>query len=194
MSDTPRIPHLTPPYDPDVQAGLTLMHPKDSPVEPLKLFRTIARHLPMGNAMGAIGRFMLGRNTTEAASFDLRMRELVIDRVTARCNCEYEWGVHVAAYGEKAQLTKEQVYSLVHGSGSDACWSEKDKVVLDLVDQLHDSGQVSDETWAALAAHYSQNTLLELLVLAGWYHAISYLANGARTELEAWAPRFPAKA
>jgi hypothetical protein len=28
----------------------------------------------------------------------LQQREIVIDRVTAQCNAEYEWGVHVSTY------------------------------------------------------------------------------------------------
>jgi hypothetical protein len=34
--------------------------------------------------MFAFARFMLGRNTATAASYDRRTRELVIDRVTAQ--------------------------------------------------------------------------------------------------------------
>ena len=192
MTDTPRVRHLDPPYDPGVEALLSALQPKNSQIEPLKLFRTIARNLPLGQAMFALGGFMLRRDP-QNRSFDLRSRELVIDRVTARCGCEYEWGVHVAAFGEKAELTADQIYSLVHGSGADACWSEDDRATLEFVDELHDTGKVSDATWAAVSRRLGEATLLELLVLAGWYHAISYFANGACTEFEHWAPRFPVK-
>jgi hypothetical protein len=42
-----------------------------------------------------------------------------------------------------------------------------------------------------MQARFSDATLLELLALAGWYHAICYIANGAQVELEPWAPPFP---
>jgi hypothetical protein len=32
-------------------------------------------------------------------------REIVIDLVNASCRAEYEWGVHMAVYAEKAGLT-----------------------------------------------------------------------------------------
>jgi 4-carboxymuconolactone decarboxylase len=35
---------------------------------------------------------------------------------------------------------------------------------------------------------------VELLMLAGWYHAISYVCNAARVPLEAWAARDPRRA
>ena len=189
MSTSSRIPHLTPPYTPEVRVALAVMHPKNSPVEPLKLFRTMARNLPLGASMTHLGPYMLSKH----ANFDMRSREIVIDRVTARCNCEYEWAVHVAGYAQRVGLSEEQIYSTVHGSGSDPCWDAKDRAIIAMVDELHDTGHVSDETWTALSAHFDEPGLMELLVLAGWYHAISFLANGARVELEEWAPRFPAR-
>jgi alkylhydroperoxidase family enzyme len=173
-----------------IQEALFGMHPRESSREPLKLFRIIAKNLPLADLIFRLGRFMLGRNTAVAAGYD-PTRELVIDRVTARCGCEYEWGVHMAAYGGKVGITPEQAYSLVHGSGADVCWSEEDRATLAFVDELDESGHVSVLTWAAMRTRFPEETLIELLVLAGWYHAISDLANGARVEWETWALRFP---
>jgi alkylhydroperoxidase family enzyme len=193
MNVGPRIPHLEPPYDADVAAGLARMQPRESKVDALKLFRTFAHNMPLSRAFGPLGGYMLGRTSGASAGFDDRTRELVIDRVTARCGCEYEWGVHIAAYGRHVGLTDLQIASLVNGSGADACWSDDDRTILDMVDQLHDTGQIGDETWQRLEARFSKDIILELLILAGWYHAIAYVANGARTELEAWGARFPKK-
>jgi 4-carboxymuconolactone decarboxylase len=44
-----------------------------------------------------------------------------------------------------------------------------------------------------MRVQFSDATMIELLVLAGWYHAIVYLASGARVELESFAHRFPAR-
>jgi 4-carboxymuconolactone decarboxylase len=174
MSCAPRIAPLEPPYTADVAAALFRIHPSHSPREPLKLFRTMVRSLRLCDPMFAFARFMLGRNTATAASYDRRTRELVIDRVTAR-------------------ITPAQAYSLVHGDCTDACWTEEDRATLTFVDELHDHGRVSDATWAAMRVRFSDATLIELLVLAGWYHAIAYLASSARVELESWAHRFPAR-
>ncbi len=185
-----RIEHLRPPYAPDVEAVLAAM-PKAG-AEPLKLFRTFAKNLPFVRAIGPIGQFMLSRRDKGGASFDLRSRELVIDRVCARCRCEYEWGVHIAGFANKAGLTEAQIYSTVHGTPGDPCWDERDASVLRMVDGLHDHARIEDSTFDALKAHFDENAIMELLALAGWYHAIAYMLNGMRTELEDWAPRFPA--
>ena len=41
-----------------------------------------------------------------------------------------------------------------------------------------------------LARLFREEQLLDLLMLAGWYHAISFTANGARVACEDGAPRF----
>jgi hypothetical protein len=49
---------------------------------------------------------------------------------------------------------------------------------------------VGDALWNEMAAHWSAPQLVELLALAGWYHAISYVCNAARVPLEPWAARW----
>ena len=63
-------------------------------------------------------------------------------------------------------------------------------MLLDMVDQLHDTSTVDDELWARLAVQFQPAQLLDLLMLCGWYHAISFTANAARVPLETMAPRF----
>lgn len=188
-----RIEPLSEPYGELEAAALARMMPKNSPVAPLKLFRVFARNMPFSTAMGPLGAFMLPRGQTGGAGYDLRTRELVIDRVTARCNCEYEWGVHIASYQAKAELTEQQIYALVHGAPGDPCWNERDQAVLQMVDELHDTGSLTDETFGKISAHFGTEQVIELLALAGWYHAISYIANAAGLTPESWAPRFPEK-
>jgi len=161
--------------------------PRNSPVEPLKLFRTLARHRPLAAAMTSLGRFVLGREL----SLDLHDRELVIHRVCARCACEYEWAVHAISYGARAGLSPEQLAATVTADADAAVWSARDGLLVRLVDELHDTASVSDELWSELERHWTEPQRLELLLIAGWYHAIAFIANGARVEHESWAPRFP---
>lgn len=187
---TPRIAPATPPYEAPVAEELARWMPPGAGVEPLALFRTLVRHPPLAAAMWPLGRYLLSRG----AATGRRERELVIDRVSARTGCAYEWGVHAAAFGTAVGLTPAQVEATVRGGGDDPAWSETDALVVRLVDELYDTGTVSDALWYALAKHWSEAQLLELLVLAGWYHAIAYVANGARVALEPWALPFPAAA
>ena len=182
---SPRILPLEPPHSPAVDAQLKKMMPEDVP--PIALFRTFVRNLPMTEAMGTWGAYELSRKL----SLTLRDREIVIDRTCARCGCEYEWGVHVAFFAERAGLDADQVGSLTAGSAGDGCWKdERDRLLIRAVDALHDTGDIDDPLWAALSAELSEANLLDLLFLCGWYHAISFVARVARVPLEPDAPTF----
>jgi 4-carboxymuconolactone decarboxylase len=45
--------------------------------------------------------------------------------------------------------------------------------------------------WTALAARFSDDQLLELVIIAGWYRLLSNVINVAAVDLEPWAARFP---
>lgn len=180
---TPRIEPLSEPYPPEVAERLAALMPPGQ--EPIRLFRTFVRNLPMAAGLNAWGRYYLSRQL----SLSVRDRELVIDRTTARCGCDYEWGVHIACYADRVGLTRAQVRSIAHGSPSDPCWTAHDAVLLEAVDALHDSATIDDELWPRLVAEFTHVQLLDLFLLTGWYHAISFAANAARVEPEDWAPR-----
>ena len=183
---TDRIAPLEAPFSPEVAEELARWQPGE--LEPIALFRTIMRHLPLAHAMYPLGHYFLSRESSLA----LRDREIVIDRVCARRGCEYEWGVHARIFAEGAGLDEAQLRASVAGTANDACWSDSDRMLIRMVDALHDTGHIDDGLWAAMAERWTHAQLLDLLALAGWYHVISFLANGARVPLEQWAPRFPA--
>ncbi len=181
----PRIEPLRPPYAPPVAERLTAMMPPGQPA--IRLFRTFVRNMPMTEAMAGWGGYELSRRL----SLPLRDREILIDRTCARCGCEYEWGVHVARFAAKARLSGAQVASLASGSAADPCWGQsRDQVLIEAADALHDASDIGDELWGRLTVEFSPEQLLDLPMLCGWYHAISFAANAARLPGEDSAPRF----
>ena len=180
-----RIDPVQPPYPAQVAERLEVMMPPGAP--PILLFRTFARNSPMTEAMSGWGGYELSKRL----SLPLRDREIVIDRTCARCGCEYEWGVHVAFFAERAGLSGQQITSLTHGGGSDPCWTgERDRLLIEAADALHDSDDIGDGLWHRMERVFSQEQLLDLMMLAGWYHAVSFTANAARVAREDDAPRF----
>ena len=125
----------------------------------------------------------------DRGSISLREREIVIDRTCARCGSEYEWGVHVAFFREKAGLTAEQVTATA--TGDETAFPEPERLLLRLVDALHDHAEVDDELWAALREHWSEEQLIELVALTGFYHLISFATNALRIPLEPYGARLP---
>ena len=79
------------------------------------------------------------------------------------------------------------------GSAEDACWSEEDKLLIRLCDALHEQCDVDDALWTSLQAAFSENALIELLMLAGFYRTVSYLTNALRMPPEDMGVRFPTR-
>jgi len=180
-----RISPVEPPYEGEVAERLGAMMPPGVP--PIHLFRMFVKNLPMAEAMGTWGSYELSKRL----SLSMRDREIVIDRTCARCGCEYEWGVHVTFLADRVGLTAEQITSLTHGASTDACWSShRDRVLIEACDALHETSHIDDALWERLSGELAEAELLDLLMLCGWYHAISFAANGAALPLEDGAPRF----
>ncbi len=184
----PRIAPLEPPYEPAIEAMLEKWMPPGSSIEPLALFRTLAVHDDLFARMRPLGAGILGHGRIEP-----REREIVIHRACARAGAEYEWGVHVTAFGKPLGLTDEQLAATAHASSDDSAWAEADRLLVRLVDELHDTCAVSSSLWSALAERYADDQLLELVIIAGWYRVLSGVINAVGIQLEPWAPRFPGR-
>lgn len=177
-----RIEPATQPYSDTVQRWLDQTMPSGR--APLGLFTMLARDERLFN------KFFSG-GLLDRGHLSLRQRELVIGRTTALNRCEYEWGVHITLFGKRVGWTPEQLASLVAGQTEDDGWSPQDSSLLRLCDELHRTADVTDETWIALRQTFSEEAVLELLMLAGFYRTVSYLCKATRLPLEPDAARFP---
>jgi len=179
-----RIAAATPPHDDRIQKRLDAIMPDGVP--PLVLFTTLARN-------PRVFERMMSGGLLDKGTLTLRQRELMIDRTTARCGAEYEWGVHMAFFGERVGISRGQSASIVHGTPEDACWTDAgDKLILRLADSLHDTSTVDDSLWADLSAQFSDEQLIELVVLAGYYHTISFCCRAFALPMEEFGSRFDA--
>ena len=176
-----RIAPAVPPYPESIQTRLdALMKGR----EPLWLFRVLARDERLfARSMGAA---LLDRG-----HLTLREREIVILRVCANNRSEYEWGVHVAVFSARAGLTQEQVAATVRGSAEQPCWDARDRLLLRMCDELRDGATLSEPLWGELSAAFSDEAVLELILLNGFYRTISILTNALDMPLEEFGARFP---
>lgn len=177
----PRMPPLEPPYADDVAASFAKLMPPG--VSPIKLFRTVA-HNPR------VLRRMQRGGLLDPGSISLRARELVILRTTARCGAAYEWGVHVAFFGAEAGLSDTDLPAIAHGAAEQ--WPDAaEATLLSTADALHARSTLSDAEYTALAAHYTAEQIVEITMLAGLYHAVSFLCRVTGVEGEEGAPALP---
>src|SRR3546814_17229443 len=118
--------------------------------DPLVLFTTLATN------ERAWSKFTGGSLLDKASPLSPRQRELVIDRTTAKCGCEYEWGVHVAAFASHVGIDAEQVGALVHGGPDDTVWDAAERVLLAAVDALLGTRKLPAEPWKRPAPPFEE--------------------------------------
>jgi hypothetical protein len=92
--------------------------------------------------------------------------------------------VHVACFAEKAGLDAAQLASLADGRPTDDCWHTTDRAVLEAVDELHATCDLSDDTWANPVAVADEDAALDPVLVCGWYHAIPFAVRVLRLPLE----------
>ncbi len=179
MADGPRIPPVTDP-GPEVAALLARSPGGD---RPLNIFATLAHAPKMLESVQRMGGFLLS-----GKGIPPREREIVVLRVGWRAGSVYEFGQHTVI-GRSVGLGDEETARLTEDSLDG--WSEQDRALLAMADDLHADDKVADATWAALSARWNPTELVELLVLAGFYRLISGFLNSAGVELDPGTPGWP---
>lgn len=184
---TQRIQPAEPPYAAEVQASFDRL-PRDW-FPPFQLFTTLARDPRLYTA------FVRGAVTyLPDSNLSLHQREVLLLRVTARAGCEYEWGMRVHYFSRDAGLSPDQIYASVHGPADDVCWSEEERLIVSLTDQLHEDCTIEETLWNKLAERFTPEAIMEMILLAGYYRTVGYLANGLKLPLEPDVGRpFPQK-
>jgi alkylhydroperoxidase family enzyme len=140
-------------------------------------------------------RFLTGKGVVNLLDKDsplsLKEREIVILRVTANNNCEYEWGIHVTVFSRAAGLSEEQV-TATRLSGSEASvWSTKESLLIKCVDEICKHALIQEDSYALFQEQWDLEQQLEILALCGNYHTISFIANTTRLPMEEMGTKFP---
>jgi 4-carboxymuconolactone decarboxylase len=162
-----------------IEPGRPRIEPLDVQLEgvrQLNIFRTLAKHRPLYDRFNRLGGFLLYRGLLPA-----RQREIVVLRTGWRSGSVYEFGQHTR-FGQEAGLAPEEIRRLAT-EGVDG-WSPDERALVVFADELCATNTVSDQTWAALAGRWSEEELLELVVLAGFYRLVSGFLNTVGVELE----------
>lgn len=183
-----RLTPVEPPYTEEIEAGLQKWMGRHSAVPPLGIFRAMYRNPKLAAALYPLGRYILAEGLLPKDH-----REILILRTCARNGAEYEWGVHAAVYPSRVGLSAAQVEATHRTAPSQNSphFGPEGNALLRAADELHDTSTLSDDAWTALTTFCNDEQILEILVICGFYHFISYLARAGRIELEPWQARFP---
>jgi 4-carboxymuconolactone decarboxylase len=184
MGDRPSMPRISPvgPDDRDEQATELLAGAGRPNTPAANIFATLVRNPGLFRKWMPFGGKLLN------GKLPAREREIAVLRTGWLCRSEYEWGQHVII-GRTAGLTDAEIESIKAGPDAPG-WSALDAALLRATDELHDDSCITDATWAALAAHYDEAQLIELTMLIGQYHLVSFTLNSLGVQREPGVPGF----
>ncbi len=158
-------------------------------LSPLNLRLALANHPKLGPAFQAMAHVVLFQ-----CALPERDREIAIIRTGALTRSEYEWGMHVSIYAGKCGLSDRQVEELTRSAAWEAMtpslWSDTDRLIVRMVDELHNHSTVSDTTWRELSAAWPQDQVIELIFASSFYHMAAFFLNAAAVPLEEGSARF----
>lgn len=150
---------------------------KREPTQVLAILRTLAYH-------PRLMKPFLGFATAVAQEGALSRRdsELLALRAAWNCRSDFEWGHHVV-FARVAGLADGEIARIAQGPEAPG-WSEADRDLLRMADQLHARQQIDDDLWQRLDARYDEAQLVELPFVVGQYTMLSMVANMTGVELE----------
>jgi alkylhydroperoxidase family enzyme len=146
---------------------------------PPNALRTLANHPKLLRRFAVLQSYI--RSKTKLSG---REKELLTLRTSARCHGVYEWGRHEVK-ARDAGLTDVQIKALrdeVAVGPHD--WNSSESALLQATDDLIDDSKISDETWAALSAHYDMQTMMDVVFFVGCYRTLCGATNSFGVHLE----------
>lgn len=151
---------------------------------PLNIFGVLAHHPKLLKRFNLLGGFLLNKGLVPE-----RERELVILRVGWNARAEYEFGQHTVI-GLRCGLSAAEIAALTNDP-AEHDWSDDDRALIALADDLAADDCVSDATWIALSRRWADDELVELLIVAGFYRMVSGFLNSTGVQLDDGVPGFP---
>lgn len=150
----------------------------------LNIYRTLAHHVDLYNRWSPLGQILLNGSTISP-----RHREMAMLRMGWLCQSPYEWSQHARIAKASAGMTDAELRAIAAAPDA-STWSETDRAVLKMADELRYDAIISHETWATLRKTYSDQQVMELLFTAAQYQLVSMALNTLGIQIEPQAVDF----
>jgi len=146
----------------------------------LNIFRVMMNHPDLTRRWTVFAGHVLRKQT-----LSVRDRELLILRIGWLNQAEYEWAQHVEI-AKRGGITEAEIERVKAGPA--AGWNTHEAALLQAADDLYESSVVSDRTWAALAAKYSTEQMMDVVFTIGQYNLVSWALNSFGVPLDDFLP------
>ncbi|MGH1471084.1 MAG: carboxymuconolactone decarboxylase family protein [Cellvibrionaceae bacterium] len=143
------------------------------------LYKTLAHHVELYNHWTPLGRALLNGSKIPA-----RDREIIMLRMGWLCQAEYEWSQHARiATADDVGMTYDEVKNIAANPNGNM-WSDFEKALMTMVDELRYDALISQKTWNALATRYDNQQIMDALFTAAQYQLVSMLLNSTGIQLD----------
>jgi alkylhydroperoxidase family enzyme len=146
----------------------------------LNIFRVMMNHPKLTRRWTVFAGHVLQKQT-----LPVRERELLILRIGWLNQAEYEWAQHVEI-AKRGGISAAEIERVKQGPG--AGWSAHETALLQAADDLFENSVVSDPTWAALAAKYSTEEMMDVVFTIGQYNLVCWALNSFGVPLDDFLP------
>jgi alkylhydroperoxidase family enzyme len=148
------------------------------------ILSSVLQHPALARVFFPFARYLLLEST-----LDKRSSELLVVRVSWLWHSEYEWAQHSMIALRMGVLTDEELSRLevgAHASG----WSDKERALLEAIDQLRQTANLDDAAWQSLSLHFDQRQCIDVIFLVGGYALVGMYVNTFRVPLKEGMKRF----
>jgi alkylhydroperoxidase family enzyme len=144
---------------------------------PPNLFLTMGRaHKLFRGWLRFAGRLMPGGRLPR------RDTELTILRVAHLRSCDYEFSHHVKL-GKRAGVGAADVTRVQQGPSAPG-WTDRERALLTAVDELHETQDLTDATWARVREYLDEQRAIEFVLLAAHYEMLATFIGTLRIETD----------
>ena len=174
--DQPRIkPLASDEWDDEAKEALSTVTNKKGLA--LNIFATFA------SSPAALKSFLQwGNYVLQETELSPREREIVILRTGHLCKSGYEFHQHTRI-GLRSGLSENDI-EMIQQDVNEGEWSPSEILLIQAADELHADSFVKTETWNALADHYSEKQLMDIVFVVAQYTQVSMLLNTFGVQLE----------
>ena len=141
------------------------------------LLGVFAYHPPLTRAYHSFNGHVL-----YATTLTQRQRELLVLRVAAVRDVQYEWLQHTVV-AQEVGITPDEIHRVVRGPDAEG-WDPLEAALLRAVDELVADAAISEGTWQVLAAELDEQQLLDLIFTVGAYDLLGMVMRSCRIQMD----------
>jgi 4-carboxymuconolactone decarboxylase len=142
------------------------------------IYKTLAHHPELYTRWSGMGQYLLNGSTLPA-----RDREIIILRMGWLCQAPYEWSQHVRIAKADVKMGEAEIHRIAEGPQAKE-WSEFDRALINMVDEIRYDTMISEKTWNALRAKYSLEQTIDAMYTATQYQLVSMALNSLGVQLD----------